>query len=213
MLPPYTFFFFNDTATTEIYTLSLHDALPISARARDRGAGHRAPPGRRADDDLRRFGEVPGGGCPPARDRRKGIRLGLVARLGGEGPPATRRARGDRAELRAHSPLEPRRDGHPAAAVPGGPESRNARLERQGNPRPAGARRRGRGKGPPPPGARSGSDAARRHDGAVPGDGADRHAAGAAVLPARRDSRVRLAAAARGGLRSEERRVGKEGRS
>src|SRR3712207_8074554 len=27
-----TFFFFNDTATTEIYTLSLHDALPISSR-------------------------------------------------------------------------------------------------------------------------------------------------------------------------------------
>src|SRR2546421_1568978 len=30
-------FFFNDTATTEIYTLSLHDALPISARW---GAAH-----------------------------------------------------------------------------------------------------------------------------------------------------------------------------
>src|ERR1039457_564605 len=28
------FFFFNDTATTEIYTLSLHDALPISGRRR-----------------------------------------------------------------------------------------------------------------------------------------------------------------------------------
>src|SRR3712207_7226133 len=28
------FFFFNDTATTEIYTLSLHDALPISPGAR-----------------------------------------------------------------------------------------------------------------------------------------------------------------------------------
>src|SRR5258705_7131208 len=27
------FFFFNDTATTEIYTLSLHDALPILERA------------------------------------------------------------------------------------------------------------------------------------------------------------------------------------
>src|SRR5260370_9743077 len=27
-------FFFNDTATTEIYTLSLHDALPISSAAR-----------------------------------------------------------------------------------------------------------------------------------------------------------------------------------
>src|SRR5258708_9122062 len=30
MFPPtFLFFFFNDTATTEIYTLSLHDALPI----------------------------------------------------------------------------------------------------------------------------------------------------------------------------------------
>src|SRR5438309_3991923 len=28
-LPFFLFFFFNDTATTEIYTLSLHDALPI----------------------------------------------------------------------------------------------------------------------------------------------------------------------------------------
>src|SRR3712207_8553947 len=28
------FFFFNDTATTEIYTLSLHDALPISHQLR-----------------------------------------------------------------------------------------------------------------------------------------------------------------------------------
>src|SRR5258708_37830930 len=31
-LPLYCFFFFNDTATTEIYTLSLHDALPICSR-------------------------------------------------------------------------------------------------------------------------------------------------------------------------------------
>src|SRR2546422_8132423 len=29
----FVFFFFNDTATTEIYTLSLHDALPISSRS------------------------------------------------------------------------------------------------------------------------------------------------------------------------------------
>src|SRR5256885_13853307 len=34
----YFFFFFNDTATTEIYTLSLHDALPI---LRNRFAGKR----------------------------------------------------------------------------------------------------------------------------------------------------------------------------
>src|SRR5256885_4492302 len=35
LLPPILFFFFfNDTATTEIYTLSLHDALPISTPTR-----------------------------------------------------------------------------------------------------------------------------------------------------------------------------------
>src|SRR2546430_6547781 len=32
LLPFFFFFFFNDTATTEIYTLSLHDALPILLR-------------------------------------------------------------------------------------------------------------------------------------------------------------------------------------
>src|SRR2546430_8011117 len=41
------FFFFNDTATTEIYTLSLHDALPIS----DRGHGIEA---RRLDRRMQR---------------------------------------------------------------------------------------------------------------------------------------------------------------
>src|SRR5689334_23918343 len=39
-----SFFFFNDTPTTEIYTLSLHDALPISARQ----ARHLPPPERRS---------------------------------------------------------------------------------------------------------------------------------------------------------------------
>src|SRR2546429_7162136 len=33
-LPFFSFFFFNDTATTEIYTLSLHDALPICDSSR-----------------------------------------------------------------------------------------------------------------------------------------------------------------------------------
>src|SRR3712207_8654639 len=40
------FFFFNDTATTEIYTLSLHDALPIS------GAHQQAVPVGRAADHI-----------------------------------------------------------------------------------------------------------------------------------------------------------------
>src|SRR5438093_10685250 len=34
-----SFFFFNDTATTEIYTLSLHDALPITAQTREQIIG------------------------------------------------------------------------------------------------------------------------------------------------------------------------------
>src|SRR6266540_7218754 len=35
----FIFFFFNDTATTEIYTLSLHDALPISSWCGPRATG------------------------------------------------------------------------------------------------------------------------------------------------------------------------------
>src|SRR3712207_6969497 len=49
----YYFFFFNDTATTEIYTLSLHDALPISTAsspggARTKSSWKTAPAGRRS---------------------------------------------------------------------------------------------------------------------------------------------------------------------
>src|SRR5256885_9859638 len=40
----YYIFFFNDTATTEIYTLSLHDALPISRHSTaGRGRAHGGP--------------------------------------------------------------------------------------------------------------------------------------------------------------------------
>src|SRR3712207_8185266 len=38
-------FFFNDTATTEIYTLSLHDALPISGGDHEQGIEHAADEG------------------------------------------------------------------------------------------------------------------------------------------------------------------------
>src|SRR5205809_7824516 len=47
----FSFFFFNDTATTEIYTLSLHDALPISHRRHDR---------REVADDLLLLGLIVG---------------------------------------------------------------------------------------------------------------------------------------------------------
>src|SRR2546421_7549697 len=45
------FFFFNDTATTEIYTLPLHDALPISRRLRRRHADAEERQRRLGDDD------------------------------------------------------------------------------------------------------------------------------------------------------------------
>src|SRR5688572_32279923 len=69
-------FFFNDTATTEIYTLSLHDALPISDRrggdpsqARTRGT---------AGAGFRRHAADPGGqaaGPSDAEEDRKSTRL------------------------------------------------------------------------------------------------------------------------------------------
>src|SRR2546429_3807549 len=43
MLPMSIFFFFNDTATTEIYTLSLHDALPISTTSSTPANSSRTP--------------------------------------------------------------------------------------------------------------------------------------------------------------------------
>src|SRR3712207_7016108 len=66
-------FFFNDTATTEIYTLSLHDALPICrGRARhpdDRLRLHRR--GRAGDEGGRaRLPTEAGGLEPPAAPRR-----------------------------------------------------------------------------------------------------------------------------------------------
>src|SRR2546422_7696644 len=66
------FFFFNDTATTEIYTLSLHDALPIYRRA----ARDAAPRGR---VPLSRSGNRRGASA----DRRDAaVRCGGDARLG-----------------------------------------------------------------------------------------------------------------------------------
>src|SRR3712207_9204517 len=71
------FFFFNDTATTEIYTLSLHDALPISLRMvaicacvpASRDAGTPCKPCNRTRRRLGvRRGYAPG--RPPTRDRK-----------------------------------------------------------------------------------------------------------------------------------------------
>src|SRR2546427_6601788 len=74
------FFFFNDTATTEIYTLSLHDALPISRRRAGRPGG---PPRLRP-------------GAPPAGGRSGTPRHGSGRRRG-------RRAGRDRKSTRLNS--------------------------------------------------------------------------------------------------------------
>src|SRR5690348_17703129 len=57
------FFFFNDTATTEIYTLSLHDALPILQRPHGRVLPQRLP-----DLCARRCGRVSRRGRGVRRD-------------------------------------------------------------------------------------------------------------------------------------------------
>src|SRR3712207_425489 len=66
ILYSYIFFFFNDTATTEIYTLSLHDALPIfptdplpfhDDQISDSGSGNALPKGFRVKSAVeQRFG-------------------------------------------------------------------------------------------------------------------------------------------------------------
>src|SRR2546422_11481798 len=63
------FFFFNDTATTEIYTLSLHDALPISD-ASDEGTV-------RAKNESRRSG--PGGGKTDRKSTRLNSSHGYIS--------------------------------------------------------------------------------------------------------------------------------------
>src|SRR5256885_6807294 len=122
------FFFFNDTATTEIYTLSLHDALPISLHAVPRRADRSAALddlGVDAACDLR--GDEPRGGrgaTPLVRDRRAGcaranrriegcprtpakIRRALCARLPVSCPGVLdlweRRGADHRRELRQHA--------------------------------------------------------------------------------------------------------------
>src|SRR2546422_5560332 len=78
----YIFFFFNDTATTEIYTLSLHDALPICRAGGARGGrcGGAGRGARGPADTLRREAR----GCRERSEEHTSelqSRLHLVCRL------------------------------------------------------------------------------------------------------------------------------------
>src|SRR3712207_9212547 len=80
------FFFFNDTATTEIYTLSLHDALPISVRevqAHEVQAEHPDPqwlvvPGQRG------AGQIVEAGAAPRAAIALAVRLGIIPAMTGD---------------------------------------------------------------------------------------------------------------------------------
>src|SRR3712207_7333901 len=84
-------FFFNDTATTEIYTLSLHDALPISGRLRE-------PRPRAAR--RRRWGRHGEGAWVRERTSAPEVAQQRTARSGGSCPT---RWTGDRKSTRLNS--------------------------------------------------------------------------------------------------------------
>src|SRR5215471_15934546 len=73
----FSFFFFNDTATTEIYTLSLHDALPIFAAGGWFG-GAADRPGRGAAHGP---GVVPRGGGAAGAAAGAGVRAGRCGQV------------------------------------------------------------------------------------------------------------------------------------
>src|SRR6266567_5029845 len=91
------FFFFNDTATTEIYTLSLHDALPISAARAQSGRAERTARGVRG-----------GRGPAPARAAGAGVARQLAGALA-----AAPQARPGRATALARAPCRGRDGPHP----------------------------------------------------------------------------------------------------
>src|SRR5256885_10215955 len=89
------FFFFNDTATTEIYTLSLHDALPISTCATDSRCRRRRPARSRR---AMYCGSRPRAVEPGETQRGSGheLRVGSGVGAGGRrGVGTVRRRRGD----------------------------------------------------------------------------------------------------------------------
>ena len=109
---------------------------PQPARARHRGRRHQE--GRPGDVDLRRVPGLHRRGDPAAGDRRQGVRLGFLPRLGGEGHRAARRPRRAGRVVRAHPPVQPDRHGRAPAPVQAGRERRVPRPHR-----PGGLRRKG----------------------------------------------------------------------
>ena len=147
-------------------------------------------PGGELMTHLRRVDCVSGRGRAAAGARGQGIRVGLLARLGGERDAAARRARGHRRELRAHSSQQSGEHGRAAAPVQPGESAASLGLTGRESYRhrdcadltPRSDHRRARA-------ARSDGTRTRNS-----GCGAHRHAGRADSFPARRDTSLRPAA-------------------
>src|SRR2546422_6208550 len=104
------FFFFNDTATTEIYTLSLHDALPIHG-----------------EDEIRRIDQLSGEqACPVGREIEAALQPHEIRALGHGRTIPRPRARGRHLEVvdatLREGALQQRRPERAAADIPGANE-------------------------------------------------------------------------------------------
>ncbi len=140
---------------------------------------------RRGHLGLRGLREVRRRRHPAGRARGQGVRLRVLARLGGQGHGAARGARGDRGVLRAHPPLEPDRDGRAAPAVPRGGDGGVARAHRGGDLL---LHRRHRAQRHHPV-----DDQGHRRRRRVRREGPHRHPGRGGLLPPRRDHAVRAA--------------------
>src|ERR1051326_9568661 len=172
------FFFFNDTATTEIYTLSLHDALPIYVSGATRGA-RRAGRGRAVARAARPRRQ--------ARERARGRGAAVCDRQGQGGTWNAERGTGDGWRVCRLTAWLPGRDrgyaGRPAARLARPPAARagvqhgaDRPVDRRGPERRGGAGAGGRRTAPGratlsserPPQQRHGEKRQRIED-AVPG--------------------------------------------
>ena len=86
-------------------------------------------PDRRTDDDLRSLRNLPREKHAAGDLRRRGLRHGFIARLGGQGRAIAGRQSRDREKLRAHPPRQPGRHGRAAAAVQAGDSVQSLKID------------------------------------------------------------------------------------
>ena len=157
--------------------------------------------GQRAHVHLRRSDEVPRRRDAARRAGWKGVRVGFVPRLGGEGPASARRQGGNRRVVRTDSPKQSHRHGRPAARVPRRRRSLDVRFDRRRDLRRNRHHRRNRAGHAR---SRQSDRCRRRGRNRVRRARSHRYAQRSRVLSSRRDLAVRTSPAARSRARSLE---------